>query len=228
MLGTTVRAARLVGAAALAAVAAGVLAGCGGTPPKAGAAALVGDERITTATLDGAVRDWQAQFRADPVANQMRAYPGDSDQQLAAEALSESDMRGALNMLVKIRVADEVARRNGLAITEGTVDRTIAALDRQGGARSVTLAYGLPARYTRDLARYLTVQDQLAVRLGADPADPRGPRTTTAMQGVVDRFVRTAADMDIKINPRFGTFDPRQVAIQPMRQRLSATDSGTA
>ncbi|GLW62079.1 hypothetical protein Arub01_03230 [Actinomadura rubrobrunea] len=220
------RAAGAVKAAALAAAAAAVLAGCGGAPPKAGAAALIGDDRISTAALNGAVRDWQRQFRADPIANQMRAAPGGPDQQLAVE-LSESDMRGALTMLIKFRVADEVARRNRLAINEGAVDRTVGELDRRGGARSVTLAYGLPARYTRDLARYLTVQEQLATRLGADPADPRGPRSTAAYRGVVDQFVRTAADMDIRVNPRFGSFDPRQVAIEPVRQRLSAPEPGT-
>jgi hypothetical protein len=213
--------------AAAAVVAAGVLAGCGGGPVRAGAAALVGDDRITVAALDRAVRDWQREFRADAVANQMRADPRDPDQQVAAETLSESDMRGALDVMVKFRVADEVARRGGIRVSEGQVDQTVAALDRQGGARSVTLANGLPARYTRDLARYLTVQDQLATRLGADPANPQNPRNQQAVRGVVDAFVRTAGGMEIKINPRFGSFDARRIAIQPVRHRLSGTESGT-
>lgn len=207
--------------AALAAAVA--LAGCGGGPVKMGAAALVGDDRITVGTLDRVVQDWQKQFKTDQIANQMRSDP--SGQQVATDALSESDMRDALAVLVNFRVAREMAARNGVTVTEGRIEQVVGALDQRGGAASTTLANGLPRAYTRDLARFLATHDLFAERFGAD-ADPRSQKTAQAQQQASQLFVRTAHEMDIEINPRFGAFDPSRVVISPATAKLSATEPG--
>ncbi|MGK5554406.1 hypothetical protein ACSNOI_22610 [Actinomadura kijaniata] len=208
-----------------AAAVATALSGCGG-PVEAGAAALVGDERISTATLNAAVRDWQREFRADPVANQMREQPQSAEQQMGGDGgLSESDMRGALAVLVNFRVADEVARRSGVTVTDGHVDQVVAAMDRQGGARSTTLANGLPSRHTRDLARFLATRALVTQKLGGG-TDPQSPASAQARQMAAMLFVSTAGKMKIKVNPRFGGFDPQRVSIEPVRYHLSATETG--
>ncbi|RKS72059.1 hypothetical protein BZB76_4872 [Actinomadura pelletieri DSM 43383] len=203
---------------AVALVAAGALTGCGGSP-KVGAAAVVDDDRITVTTLSQTVRDWREQFRADPVANQLRANPGDPAQ-LAGE--SDSDVRGALTLLINFRVAEEAAERAGVKVTGTQVDQAVGLLDAdanrimgrpptvRGGAESITLASGLPRRYTRDLARL--VATQIAVR----QAGMQWPGL----------FRGTASAMDIDVNPRYGNYDPREVGVGPVRYRLSSPDSG--
>ncbi|RFS84688.1 hypothetical protein D0T12_14215 [Actinomadura spongiicola] len=210
------KSAKIVAAALVATVA---LTGCGSSP-KVGAAALVDDDRITVTTLSQTVRDWREQFRADPVANQLRANPGDPAPQLAGE--SDSDLRGALTLLINFRVAEEAAERAGVKVTGTQVDQAVALLDRdanrimgrpptvRGGAESITLASGLPRRHTRDLARL--VATQMAVRQA-------GMRWAQLFRG-------TAGAMDIEVNPRYGGYDPREVGVGPVRYRLSSPDSG--
>jgi hypothetical protein len=211
--------------AVAAVVAAGTLAGCGGGPLKVGAAALVGDDRISTSTLDQTVQDWQKEFRNDDIANQMRSDPSNPTQQAASDQLSDSDMRDALTVLVNMRVGDEVAHRDGINVTGTQVDQVIAALDRQGGAASATLASGLPKRYTRDFARFLAVKALLVQKYGSD-GNPQNPQTMIARQRADADFVKTAESMKIKVNPRYGSFDRTKVAIDPVKYSLSATESG--
>ncbi|WP_103562005.1 SurA N-terminal domain-containing protein [Actinomadura rubteroloni] len=208
---------RFVKSAGAVVLAAGTLAGCGGSPVQAGSAAIVGDQRITIASLDRDVRDWQRQFRDNAVANALKEQSGGS---------ADDAVRQALGTLVRIRVADQTARRAGVAVTEGRTDAVVAGFDRQsGGAAAITLANGLPVRYIRDVARFFAIRDALAARL-------LPPRVTSAQQ-VMDARQRAegaisavAAGMTIKINPRYGSFDRAHGMIGPVTTRLSGTERG--
>ncbi|MFI0351489.1 hypothetical protein [Actinomadura sp. 9N407] len=217
---------RTIKAAAAALVAAVALAGCGGGPLKMGAAALVGDDRIAVSTLDTAVTDWQREFRADPVANQLRSDPRMQDQRNGSEPLTESDLRDALDMLVYFRIGDEVARRNGVTVSQGQIDQIVAALEQRGGADSLVRSRGLPARHARDLAKVIGVETLVAQKYGASP-DPRAAEQNAGAQRQTARqFVETAEGMKIRVNPRFGSFEPAKIAITPVKYTLSATESG--
>ncbi|MQY03988.1 hypothetical protein ACRB68_20350 [Actinomadura sp. RB68] len=211
-------------AALAAAIAAAALTGCGGGPAQAGSAAVIDDQRITVSTLDAAVREWRAQFRASRGANDARANPGSADPRVAPPAV-EGDLRGALSALVTFRIGDEVAKRAKVEVSDGDVDQIVAAMDRQRGARNTTLANGLPVRYTRDLARFFAIRELLVQRVaGGAPAESQQAAQARQVVGLVMR--KAAAGMKIKINPRFGTFDPAQVQIGPVAYQLSGTESG--
>ncbi|GAA4224900.1 SurA N-terminal domain-containing protein [Actinomadura meridiana] len=207
-----------------AAVAATALAGCGGSP-KVGTAALVDGDRITVTSLSQTVRDWRVQFRKDPRANDLRANPGNPAPQIAGD--SDSDLRGALTLLINFDVADEVAHRAGVTVTGSEVDTALGVLNRRGGAESITLASGLPRDRTRDLARMFATQIAVMRKFGGDPADPLNPATQQAGQRWEELFRTTADRMNIEINPRYGTYDPDKVEVGPVRYRLSSPDSGT-
>ncbi|MFG2085652.1 MULTISPECIES: hypothetical protein [unclassified Spirillospora] len=209
--------------AVAAVVAAGALAGCGGTP-KAGTAALVDGDRITVTDLSQTVRDWREQFRTDPAANELRANPANPAPQLAGD--SESDLRGALTLLINFRVAEEVAEETGVEITRGRVDQAVEGLNRQGGAESVTLASGLPRERTRDLARLVATQIAVMERFGANLNNRFDPATQQAGQKWNDLFRRTADGMKIEISPRYGSYDPGKFEVNPAEHRLSSPDSG--
>lgn len=212
-----------VKAALAAVVAAGALAGCGGTP-KAGTAALVGDDRITVNELSDTVREWREQFRSDPVANELRANPANPAPQLAPD--SESDLRGALTLLINIRVADEVADEQGIEITGGRVDAAVANLSRDVPAESITLASGLPRERTRDLARLVATQAAVMERFGADLEKGTDPATQRAGQQWNELFRRTARSMDIEVSPRYGVYDAGEFQVDPAEHDLSRPDPG--
>lgn len=214
---------RPVSAALAAALAAGALAGCGGSP-KPGSAAVVDDDRITVTALNQTVRDWRAQFRADPAANELRASPANPAPQLAGD--SESDLRGALTLLINFRVAEKVADKAGVTVTGAAVDGAVDTLNRGGGADSITLASGLPRAHTRDLARLIATQNAVMLRFGADPVNRLSPATQQAGRSWNELFRSTARAMDIEINPRYGAYDPGEFEVGPVQYRLSNPDSG--
>ncbi|TDD84869.1 hypothetical protein E1293_12100 [Actinomadura darangshiensis] len=204
-------------------LAAGALAGCGGSP-KVGTAALVGDDRITVTSLSQTVRDWRTQFRADPAANELRANPANPAPQVAGD--SESDLQGALTLLINFKVARKVADRAGIEVTGGEVDGAVEALDHGGGAASITLASGLPREHARDLARLVATQAAVMQRFGADPNNRLNPANQRAGEQWNELFRRTADGMHIEVNPRYGHYDPAKFEIAPIAYRLSSPDSG--
>ncbi|WP_030165400.1 hypothetical protein [Spirillospora albida] len=220
MIGKSLR----IGVAAL--LAAGALTGCGGGPLKTGAAAVVGDDRITVGTLDEAVREGREEFGTDPVANRIRASLAAQFPEFAADG-RDADMRRALALLVNFRVADRALERAGVPLTEGQVDAVEAELERAGGAGPATLAYGLPRSYSREMARFLAARTEVVKRYGAT-GDPTNPMTRRAAVQAEELFVRTARELDIRVNPRFGEFDERQSIITPAVTRLSSPDAGIA
>lgn len=214
---------RAVTAAAAAVLAVGAPAGCGDSQ-KAGTAALVGGDRITTATLDRTVRDWRRQFRADPGANDLRSNSANPGAQLGGD--SDSDLRGALTLLINFRVARKMAAESGVTVTGGEVDDAVENLNHKGGAESITLASGLPRAHTRDLARLVATQLAVMRRFGAAPGNLPSPATQQAGQRWNELFRTTADGMDVEVNPRYGGYDPGEFMVGPVKYRLSTPDSG--
>ncbi|MCW2726560.1 MAG: PpiC-type peptidyl-prolyl cis-trans isomerase [Frankiales bacterium] len=108
---------RLASTAAAAGLALVVLTGCGNAPVRAGAAATVGDTRITTTELQGYI----SRGLADPQAQQ----------QLGADKAAYQ--RQTLGRLINHQVLTEAARRSGVTVTEGEVDKKLADFQRQAG-----------------------------------------------------------------------------------------------
>lgn len=211
-------------AGALAAAAA--LTACG--PVKMGAAATIGDERITTARLDDTVAQWRKEFDA----NRQAALVQQTEQQRGQQVPFDQDSphRSALYQLVSFKVWDEVAEEQGVTVTQGEIDRL---LDGLGGAAAVApsvLAADVPLRYTTDFARTALLQRQLLQRYGLVPnaqgqLDPAAQERATRQ--LATAYSTAASRLKITISPRFGGFDPRTVSLSPVTYRLSRTESGT-
>jgi hypothetical protein len=205
---------------AVAALAAGTaLAACG--PVRTGAAAIVGGRRIPVATLDAAVTRWSRELPRHPLAQQIV-------QQAQARAQSSipfdpsSPQRSALYQLVDMRVWDEAARRQGVGIGSGQID---AFLAQNGGRPTLdanVLAQGLPTSYGAEYARTLLVRQAMLRRYGSG-----GPVDQEAVQRLLDYYMQVGRSLDIRINPRYGSFDYRTMALGPVCPRLSTPDSGT-
>lgn len=169
------RPARLVAACAVAVVA---LSACGGSPVRAGAAAVVGGNRITTQQLSTAVDD----ALASPAAEQL----GQDRPALQRELLGR---------LVEGQVLDEAARREGVTVTAGQVDEQYRAIEQSVGGPEQLEPQAAAAGYTlagvNELARREAVRQALGDRLTQDVRVPEEQLRQAYEAGDFDQ-VRTA------------------------------------
>jgi hypothetical protein len=175
-----------LGAAAVVAVAALVLSGCGVEGP--GVAAKVGDETVTTADVnrltDGYCRALEPQIT--------------SQGQVVPMRLVRSFVAGSLAMEA---AAKQLAAENGITTPDGYLDR-LKELDTQ--------AEGLPAKYRDDFIEvgsaraYVTaLETQLGgILLGEeDKNDATDDQKTARGQ---DALTVWLGDHDVAVNPRYG------------------------
>jgi SurA N-terminal domain len=192
------------------------LAACG--PVQMGAAAIVGNHRISTATLASEISNLQQVYRAAGKARVQLQFP------------QSQTAQQVLGWLVRLRVRDEMAVRNHVTVTPRESQQAlakIAAQARQDTANSVPLgvlaaANGLPPNLLPQLGRYQAIQDALLNRLdgGKLPAD------NAALQRLGQQLnrmqCRAAKSLHIRINPQFGRIDYSQLSIVPAATTLSA------
>jgi hypothetical protein len=207
--------------AAVSVLAAGTaLAACG--PLKPGAAAVIGNDRITVATLDSAVSQWQKELPRHPDAQQ-NIQP---EQHVPFDA--SSPRRSALYELIEIRTWDEVAREKNLSVSQGQLDAFVAAHGGRGVLDGFVLAHGLPVSYDDRFVRRLVIQDVMLRRYGIDPDQPATPQTQQQVRPLLADYAGAKKHLGITINPRFGTFDEKAMSLGPVCPRLSTPDSGTS
>jgi SurA N-terminal domain len=203
--------------AALAAMCA--LAGCG--PVRLGAAAIVGGQRISSATLTSQVSSLEDQYRASGGRIQLQFPLTRAPQQV-------------LGWLVRFQIRDRLAARNHIAVSRGESQRALAALAaqvRQSGVptplRQLAVAVGLPPGLYPELGRYQAIQQAALNRL--DGGTP--PSSSAAQQALNSKFGHeeclAAKSLHIQINPQFGRMDYRQLAVIPSPATLSAPSAAT-
>lgn len=145
--------ARSAAAAAVALVVAAGVAGCDTDP---GAAALVGDQRISTATL----QQWVDRALADPTAQS----------QLGGDR--QTFVRQELSQLIQNRLIAAAAADHGVTVTPAEVDQQIAEFAQQAGGMDQLLASaakgGVPKGDLRTFIRYYVLQQKLGDALVAD------------------------------------------------------------
>jgi hypothetical protein len=222
--------------AAVCVLAAGTaLAACG--PLKPGAAAIVGNDRITDAKLDSAVTQWSKELPKYPEAQQL-VQKAQAEARAAAEGQPvppsnpndvkpfdpSSPQRSALFLLIAIRSWDELGREKGLTPSPGQVDAFLARLGGPAQLNASMVAQGLPTSYAGDFARTVMVQQALVTRYGGGTSDPQTEQA--AEQRMVGDLVAVQHKLGITVNPRYGTFDA-DMHFGAICPRLSTPDSGT-
>lgn len=197
---------------AVAVLAAGIaVSACG--PVKMGAAAIVGNQRISAATLYGQAANLSAAYQKDKGKTQIPYATSDIPRQ-------------ALSWLVRFRVREAMASRNGITVTPGGAQRALAALTAQVRQSGISLAEaavasGLPPDLLTELGRYQAIGNVLTNRLDGGKA----PTTTAAQQALNARLNKSqclaSKGLDITINPQFGALDYSQLAVVPAKYALS-------
>ena len=200
---TSKRTARLRSKAAVTAglVLAGlVLAACGGAV-AAGSAAVLGDERIPTSE----VADQVAQI------NTARGLPAD-----AANAATTTSV---IQRLVITNLVEQAAQRLDVTVSDGAVDAELLALEANAGGRealdAALLQSDIPPSAASDQVRVSLLVREMGVVL-----DPSGdPQTQNS--AVFEYVVALSEELDVSISPRFGTWEPTQLALGPLPDDLS-------
>ena len=178
----------------------GVLVGCG--PALPGSAAIVGEQRLDDATL------------SDTTSALAGALGIEERPELSQAVLS----RWVVGELI-----DEYAARQGIEITNGQVDAVIAEeAERAGGAEQLeqsALQSGLLPEMIPDAVRTSLLVEEMSKR-AANEEDPSG------QQGLVLGIQALSDELDTRVSPRFGTWDPEQLTVGSLPDDLSSPVAG--
>ena len=188
-----------------------LLAAC--SPVQAGAAAVVGDQRITVSSLDTQVSNLQAAVK--PYG---KALP-----------ITTAEMPAAvLSWMIRFEVMDEVAAANGINVTESQAQaglNSLSAVASQNGFKSTSellIANGVPPQMFH-AGRPL---GGAAGRLRAASMNGGKEPTTTAEQNAFTTAYtkaqcKAAKSLNIKVSPQFGRLDYTQLSVVAAPDTLS-------
>ncbi|MEV5985735.1 SurA N-terminal domain-containing protein [Streptomyces sp. NPDC052051] len=176
--------------------AAPLLTACGSTPHP-GAAAVVGQDRITVAQLEG---------RVNEIRTAQRAAATDDVQYQQAVSRTSSLSRDTLHSLVLDRVLDRAAHDAGVSVTRRDVQQLRTSLEQQAGSAKALHAawleqYGVAPARVDDSLRTTVEAQKLAAALGADMSTVEGKDTFWKALG------QASKDLRVDLNPRYGAWD---------------------
>lgn len=177
-------------------VAAPLLTACG-SDAHPGAAAVVGDQRITVSQLENRVKEVRAA---------QRAAVADDGQYAQAIAQTGTLTRDTLHGMVLDRVLHRAAEDAGVTVSRKEVQQMRAGLEQQaGGSKGLEMAwlqqYGVPPERLDDNLRLQLEAQKLATRLGTD----------TGQQVFWDALSKASVDLGVDLNPRYGSWDVKKV-----------------
>ena len=186
------RRAAVLGAVGLGACA--LLAAC--SPVQAGAAAIVGNQRITVASVDTQVSDLQASLKQyNGTLQQINTELQQQQEQLPVfgEPLSQL----VLNWQINFALINQMAAADGISVTPAQGE---AALASQAKSNSVTpdvylTAIGIPLQMSQQAGVYLAQESALAKKYGSNTSAATKAQCTAAKT------------LNIQVSPQFGRFD---------------------
>ena len=187
-----------------------VLSGCS-TPVKAGAAAVVGDERVPTSSVEATTTSVREQAQEEDLG------------ELDGATLNRITVERAIRSLLTA----ELAEREGVSVTEGEVDDYLAEIEAAGQSEQLNvdaLNNGVPSSELRgevhDFLLRQKVGEELVEGTGPEVEQERGAAVSEA-------FVALAEEIGVSVSPRYGTWDAQTVSILPGEGDLSRQPSGS-
>ena len=187
-----------------------LVAGCSVGPVKMGSAAIVGNERITIATLDTEVNN---------LSQAAKQYQG-TVQLTAAQQTQQT-----LTWLVRFQINEELARQNGITVSTAEAQAALARIYAQAKTQAeaqgisnpsldlILVANGIPPNLAPEVGRYQAINDEFVKQAngGTVPATTAEQALTTAK--LQHAQCEAAKSLDIKINPQFGQMDYSQYQV---------------
>ena len=222
---------RLIKVSALVLGAGLVIAGC--SPVKMGAAAIVGDQRITVATLDTEVTN---------LSNYLKVHPSP----VPLTPVQQTQL--TLTWLIRFQINEALAKQEGITVSAAQAEQAWNDISKRAKANAqaqgitnvtdslILAAAGIPPNLKDEVGRYLAIDHQFAVQ--ANGGTP--PATQDAANAANDQLNKArctaAKDLNIQVNPQYGRLDYSQYAVVPSEPTVTrsagpaptATPSGLA
>lgn len=211
MLRTWIKAAAAAGVCGLAVAACGTV--------HMGAAAILGNQRVSSSSLSAEVSNLNAGYQKYRHQIQLQYSTSQEPQQV-------------LGWIVRFQVRDRLAQREGITVTPSEQHQAlsdIAASIKQSGENAplpaVAVANGLPPDMLSDLGQYQAIETKLLDRLDGGKL----PSGTTAQQALEAKFNRSqclaAKSLQIQINPQFGELNYSDFTVVAAPTTLSKTQT---
>ena len=216
---------RLVTASAIV-IGVGLMAtGCAVTPLKMGSAAIVGDERISVATLGSQVTN---------LSSAVSQYPG-------VISLSPAQQTQAtLTWLIRYQINDEIARQAGITVTAAQSQAALTAAyasaassAEQQGVTNVTptlilAGSGVPPDTSAQLGRYEAIANQYVKMANGGKAPTSTAAQTAAEAKLASAECQAAKALNISVNPQYGQLDYSQYEVVSVPNPVARSAGPTA
>ena len=179
------------------------LSGC--SSQTAGAAAVVGDQRISESQLDTEVQDV-----------------------LALQGLSSTDssnelITSTLDQLITGILVNELADREKIKVTQGEIDDLrLQYVAQAGGQEAFEASIGEQGISIGEVDSIIRVNLQVA-KLG-DVLSPSGDADAKSAE-VFIAISELSSELRTEVAPRFGTWDPENLSVGPAANSLSGPQS---
>jgi hypothetical protein len=179
-----------------------------------GAAAITGNNRITSAKL------------TNEVANLTAAYHANQAKGIKPQRPVNQATQQVLSWLVLFRIYDQIAAQQRIYVTPAEVNKQLANLSAQASSNKVTLAEyvsaggAVPPDLVPQLGRYFAILSTLETRFNG------GQPPTTASPQLQSQVAHTqcvaAKSLAVQVNPQFGVFDYRTYSVVIAAPKLAA------
>jgi hypothetical protein len=208
---------RVAGIGAVAAAGACVLLSACSTV-QVGAAAIVGNERITQSTLNTQVTNFQ---------QAASKYPGEV--QLTGAQVPQA----VLGWLIKFKVMDRTAGTAGISVSTTQIQQGIADIEEQateavsqdggGSAPAILLSSGITPQMMTNLGKYEAQDLALATKANGGKLPSTTAQDNTVTAALTKSSCLSAKSLNIRVNPQFGRLDYTELTVVSTSDTLSRT-----
>jgi hypothetical protein len=185
-----------------------VATGC--SPVKFGAAATVGSQRITLATLDTEVTN---------LSQHVKQYHNPSSLTAAQQT------QDTLSWLIRFQINEQLARAQGITVSAAQAQTALAQIDAEAkselaseGVSNASLNFilsyiGIPPDLATEVGRYQAIDTQYIEQVNGGKV----PTATAAQTATTAKLTRAqclaAKSLQIHVNPQFGRLNYTQVQV---------------
>jgi hypothetical protein len=185
-----------------------LLSACGSV--QMGSAAIVGNQRITQATLDSQISNFEA-----AAAN----YPGQ------VQVTSADAPAAVLSWLIRFSIEDRMASDAGITVSETEIQAGVESVSQQiaeeeqeeGQSASLTpglLNAGIPPQMLSDLGRYEAQLDSFAAKANGGKLPSTTAQNNAVTTAVTKAQCTAAKSLNIRVNPQYGVFNYTESAVE--------------
>jgi hypothetical protein len=187
-----------------------------------GAAAIVGNQRVSSSNLNNEVSNLNAGYQK---------YRGKIQLQYSKAQMPQQ----VLGWIVRFDVRNRLAQREGITVTSTETQQALSSIEasiksegESAPLPAVAVANGLPPDMLTQLGQYQAIETKLLDRLDGGKL----PSASSAQTALEDEFNKSqclaAKSLDIQINPQFGELNYSDYSVVSAPTTLSQTQKPAA